>query len=69
MRYIVVFGLLMLSGCQSIVANTPTIEYCDDVELTYDRKGNKAKFNISGECQLPIGGGSMLPNPLTLIPK
>ena len=65
----IVAGALLLSGCQTVVDNTPTIQYCPTIQFEWERQGNMAKFKAAGECQLPIGGAGVgIPNPLTLIP-
>jgi len=43
------------SGCATIAANTPSLQYCDKV--IYTRAGNLVK--LEAECQLPIGGSSV----------
>lgn len=48
---------ILTGGCASLVANTPSMEYCNKV--TYTRFGNQ--ISITADCQVPLGGSGGLP--------
>ena len=59
MKTIAFAALIFLPGCASLVAQTPTMQYCSKVN--YTRVGNQ--ISMSAECAAPIGGTSNIPVP------
>ena len=57
---IILLACVAGSGCATVAANTPSLQYCDKV--SYQRAGNLV--TLTAECQLPIGSnpvGAVVP--------
>lgn len=53
---IAIVGLAaLLGGCASVLGNSPTFEYCNEVH--YNRVGNQ--IDVTAKCAAPIGGGAL----------
>lgn len=60
MKTLLLISTLLIGGCSTIIGNTPSLQYCD--EVMYYRSGNKMK--IQAECSVPMGSsGTPIPVP------
>lgn len=61
MRWIIIcLACVAGSGCATVAANTPSLQYC--TKVNYQRSGNLV--TLTAECQLLIGGnpvGAVVP--------